>query len=100
MSQKHTWNNPQRRWFPLLWLLLSWLPSVSLAQEIPDRESRLPVLTKIEQVRELTRQQAALNPEVCLRGVVTFYDPANLDSVHPGCDGGDLGEPGGGQSLT
>ncbi|MGO8786945.1 MAG: response regulator [Terriglobia bacterium] len=79
MSQKHTWNNPQRRWFPLLWLLLSWLPSVSLAQEIPHRESRLPVLTKVEQVRQLTRQRASLNPEVCLRGVVTFYDPTNLD---------------------
>ncbi len=44
----------------------------------PGEPVRVEPLTTIEQVRELTRQQAALKPELCLRAVVTFYDPANV----------------------
>lgn len=34
-------------------------------------------LTNIEQIREITHQQAALKPAVLLHAVVTYYDPAN-----------------------
>ena len=68
---------PQRWWFFLLGLLLSCPLSLALSEETSSQDSRLPPLTRIAQVRELTRQQAALKPEVNLHAVVTFYDPDN-----------------------
>ncbi|HXX24184.1 MAG TPA: hypothetical protein VEO19_13630, partial [Terriglobia bacterium] len=53
--------------------------SLALSKEISSRDSRPLTLTRIEQLRELTRQQAALNPEVCFHAVVTYYDPRNDD---------------------
>ena len=46
---------------------------------ISSRDAKLPRLTKVEQLRELTRQQAALGPEVDFHAVVTFFDPAIND---------------------
>ena len=69
----------QRWWFPLLGLLLNCPLSLAASEEIPSRDSSLPPLTRVEQLRELTRQQAALNPDVCFHAVVTYYDPANED---------------------
>ena len=69
---------PWRR-FALLGLLLSCLLPLALAKEVSSRDSRPLLLTRIEQLRELTRQQAALYPEVCFHAVVTYYDPSNSD---------------------
>ena len=52
---------------------------LALSREIPSRDSRPLPLTRIEQLRELTRQQAAFYPEVCIHAVVTYYDPSNDD---------------------
>ena len=62
-------------WFTLLGLLLSGTLSLALSEEIASRDATPLPLTRIEQIRELTRQKAALKPEVCLHAVVTFYDP-------------------------
>jgi PAS domain S-box-containing protein len=78
--QPRALTGPQRRWFVLLWLLLGCPLSLALSDGIPGRDSRPLLLTKIEQIRELTRQQAALRPEVRLHAVVTFYDP-NSDGL-------------------
>ncbi len=69
----------QRRWFALLGLLLVCPLSIALGGDSSSRDLSPPPLTRIEQLRELTRQQAALAPEVCFHGVVTYYDPGNLD---------------------
>ena len=77
MPQRRTRNASQRRWFAVLWLLLSCSPSFGLGEGVPHRGSKLLPLTQIEQIRELTRQQAALRPELDLRASVTFYDPVS-----------------------
>ncbi|HMD84157.1 MAG TPA: ATP-binding protein [Terriglobia bacterium] len=78
MPRARTLTGPQRRWFALLGLLLAPCPlSMARSEGISSRDSKLPPLTKIEQIRELTRQQAALGPEVFLHAVVTYYDPPN-----------------------
>jgi PAS domain S-box-containing protein len=61
----------------LLGLLLVWPLPLALTEEISSRDSRSLTLTRIKQIRELTREQAALKPEVFLHAVVTFYDPGN-----------------------
>ena len=66
------------RWFALLCLLFICPFALAEGDGIPSRDAGSLPLTKIEQVREITRQQAALKPEVCLRAAVTYYDPANL----------------------
>ena len=70
---------PQRWCFALLGLLLSCPLSLALTEGISSRDSKPLSLTRIEQLRELTRQQAALNPDVCFHAVVTYYDPSNDD---------------------
>jgi PAS domain S-box-containing protein len=70
---------PWRRRFALLGLLLAWPLPLALTKEISSGDSRPLPLTRIEQLRELTRQQAALYPGVCFHAVVTYYDPSNAD---------------------
>ena len=65
----------QRWWLPLLGLLLCCRLSLALSEYTSSNESNLLPLTRIEQIRNLTRKQAALKPEVYLHAVVTFYDP-------------------------
>ncbi len=66
------------RWFALFWLLFICPLSLALSEEISSRDSKPLPLTNIEQVREITRQQAALKPEVFRHAVVTFFDPPNV----------------------
>src|SRR5208283_5314640 len=68
---------PQLRWFTLLGLLLGCPLSLILSEGTSRGDTRLPLLTKIEQIRGLTLPQASQRPEVYLHAVVTFYDPAN-----------------------
>ena len=70
---------PWWRHITLLGLLLTCPLPLALTKEISSRDSRPLPLTRIEQLRELTRQQAALFPEVCFHAVVTYYDPSNDD---------------------
>ena len=79
MPQACALTGPQRGWFALLWLLM--VCPLGLAREdgTSRRDPRLLPLTQIEQLRELTRQQAALKPEVHFHAVVTYYDPPNND---------------------
>ena len=44
-----------------------------------DPPKNLPVLTSVEQVRQLTPEAARLDYPVKLRAVVTYYDPASGD---------------------
>ena len=70
---------PQGWGLALLGLLLSVSISLARSDENPGRDSKPLLLTGIEQLREITRQQAARNPEVCFHAVVTYYDPSNAD---------------------
>jgi PAS domain S-box-containing protein len=79
MPPRRALTAPQRQWFALLGLLLIHPLSWALSDEASSRDARLLPLTNIEQIRELTHQQAALRPEVCLHGVVTFFDQVNED---------------------
>jgi PAS domain S-box-containing protein len=77
MPQARKLTDPLWRWLALLWLLLGCPLSLALGDGLSGYNSRPLPLTKTAQVRELTRQQASLKPDVCLLGVVTYYDPAD-----------------------
>lgn len=52
------------------------LPSVIIAAAAAQPTEHLPVLTRVEQIRVLTAQQASLSYPVRIRGVVTMDAPA------------------------
>jgi len=60
-----------------VWLLLICAAPLPFADGNSSPDVRTRPLITIEQVREITRQQAALKPELSLKAVVTYYDPAN-----------------------
>ena len=78
MPQARALTNSRRRWIALLGLLVMCPVSLAWSEGTSGREPKPLPLTNIEQVREITRQQAALKPEVFLHAVVTFFDPGNV----------------------
>jgi hypothetical protein len=60
-------------------LLLMGATSVRSQQGALPRRAALPVLTRAEQVRKLTPEQASLGYPVHLRAVVTYFDPTRQD---------------------
>jgi signal transduction histidine kinase/DNA-binding response OmpR family regulator len=48
-------------------------------QQAPPHASRLPTLTRAEQIRQLTQEQASRGYPIHLRAVVTYYDPIGPD---------------------
>ena len=77
MPQPHALTDRQWGWYALLGLLLVCPLSFALDGESSGRDLSPPLLTKIEQVREITREQAVLKPALFLHAVVTYYDPLN-----------------------
>lgn len=71
--------------FALLLLLLSSAPlgRGSSAQPGAAPPRKLPTLTRVEQIRQLTLEQAQLGYPVHLRAVVTYYDPRGLVPDEP-----------------
>jgi len=53
--------------------------AASAAAQAPATKPGLPVLTRMEQIRNLTPEKANLGYPVRLRGVVTYYDPKDND---------------------
>ena len=49
------------------------------AGELPPQKSGLPLLTRVEQIRNLTPDEANLGYPVRVRGVVTYFNPAEND---------------------
>jgi len=63
------------RWPSLLFLLLGLLSIPGAQAQQPAAPSKgLPLLTRAQQIRELTPEQAALGYPVRLKAVVTYYD--------------------------
>jgi PAS domain S-box-containing protein len=68
-------------WFLSLLLLLAgarWAAPLRAAQ-FPPQKSGLPVLTRVEQIRNLAPEEANLGYPVRVRGVVTYFNPAEND---------------------
>ena len=53
----------------------------------------LPILTRIEQIRKLSTEQAERKYPVRLQGVVTYFDPFSESMFIQDGTGGDLGPP-------
>jgi PAS domain S-box-containing protein len=68
-------------WCLCLPLLLSWvLCGVPMhAGQFPPQKSGLPLLTRVEQIRNLTPDEANLGYPVRVRAVITFYNPSESD---------------------
>jgi PAS domain S-box-containing protein len=68
-------------WFFCLSLLLSCLAgAVPLhAGQLPPQKSTLPLLTRVEQIRNLTPDEANLGYPIRVRAVVTYFNPAEND---------------------
>jgi diguanylate cyclase (GGDEF)-like protein/PAS domain S-box-containing protein len=65
---------------PLLVLLMGWLCLASpAAGQYSPQQGRLSLLTRIDEIRRLTPEEAALQHPVRLRAVVTYYDPEPPD---------------------
>ncbi len=62
---------------------------VRAEQPSPQRPS-LPALTRVEQIRRLTLDQAKVGYPVHLRAVVTYYDPQPFDLLNPQASQPDL----------
>jgi hypothetical protein len=62
---------------PLSLLLFLLCPGGSPAVETPAA-AKLPLLTSVRQIRELTPEQAALGYPLRLRAVVTYFDPYEM----------------------
>jgi PAS domain S-box-containing protein len=77
MPQPCALSGSQRRGFALLWLLFICPFSLAMRIGASSRDLKPLPLTHIEQIREITPQQAAQKPEVYLHAVVTYYDPAS-----------------------
>jgi PAS domain S-box-containing protein len=55
-------------------VLLAWLLSVVAAQGQKSTKANLPTLTHVEQIREMTIEEAGRGYPVRIRGVVTYYN--------------------------
>jgi PAS domain S-box-containing protein len=55
-------------------VLLAWLLSVVAAQGQESTKANLPTLTHVEQIREMTIEEAGRGYPVRIRGVVTYYN--------------------------
>jgi hypothetical protein len=65
------------RRFALLAVLFVCPLALAARDGFTGRDAKPQPLTRIQQLRELSRQQAAQGPEVCFHAVVTFFDPGN-----------------------
>ena len=61
-------------WLRPLMVLLAWLLSVVAAQGQESTKANLPTLTHVEQIREMTIEEAGRGYPVRIRGVVTYYN--------------------------
>jgi PAS domain S-box-containing protein len=68
-------------WFLGLCLLLSGLVCTSplRAGQVPPQKSGLPLLTRVEQIRNLSPDEANLGYPILVRAVVTYFNPAEND---------------------
>jgi PAS domain S-box-containing protein len=68
-------------WFFFLSLLLSGLACASAlrAGQVPQQKSSLPLLTRVEQIRNLSNDEANLGYPILVRAVVTYFNPAEND---------------------
>ena len=68
-------------WFFFLSLLLSCVASaIPLhAAQLPPQKSGLPLLTRVEQIRNLTQDEANLGYPILVRAVVTYFNPDEND---------------------
>src|SRR5271167_4215149 len=48
-------------------------------QQVPAPAPGLPTLTRVEQIRQLTQEQANRGYPIHLRALVTYYDPVGPD---------------------
>jgi PAS domain S-box-containing protein len=69
------------RWLLTLCLLLSGLACASAlrAGQVPQQKSSLPLLTRVEQIRNLSNDEANLGYPILVRAVVTYFNPAEND---------------------
>ena len=68
-------------WLLALCLLLSGLVCASAlrAGQAPPQKSSLPLLTRVEQIRNLSNDEANLGYPILVRAVVTYFNPAEND---------------------
>jgi len=68
-------------WLLALCLLLSGLACASAlrAGQVPQQKSSLPLLTRVEQIRNLSNDEANLGYPILVRAVVTYFNPAEND---------------------
>ena len=73
---------------PLYLLGLFLLTAGVRAQGIPGAGEKLPVLTRVDQIRRLTNKQASLGYPVHIRAVVTYYSGGDQRTANdsPGAD--------------
>lgn len=69
----------RRYWMSTLWILWPLLAAVSARGQDSARPSRGPVLTRVEQIRNLSVSEAQRGYPVHLRAVATFFDPLEPD---------------------
>jgi PAS domain S-box-containing protein len=68
----------------LLWLFCLFLSCLGCvaplrAAQLPPQKSGLPLLTRVEQIRNLTPDEANLGYPILVRAVVTYFNPAEND---------------------
>ncbi len=68
-------------WLLAFCLLLSGLAGASAlrAGQVPQQKSSLPLLTRVEQIRNLSNDEANLGYPILVRAVVTYFNPAEND---------------------
>ena len=68
-------------WLLAFCLLLSGLACASAlrAGQVPQQKSSLPLLTRVEQIRNLSNDEANLGYPILVRAVVTYFNPAEND---------------------
>ena len=68
-------------WFFYLFLLLSCVACAGPlhAGQLPSQKSSLPLLTRVEQIRNLTPDEANLAYPILVRAVVTYFNPGEQD---------------------
>ena len=68
-------------WLLAFCLLLSGLACASAlrAGQAPQQKSSLPLLTRVEQIRNLSNDEANLGYPILVRAVVTYFNPAEND---------------------
>jgi len=69
------------QWFLSLFLLVTCMGCLAPLQaaQLPPQKSSLPLLTRVEQIRKLTPDEANLGYPILVQGVVTYYNPDEND---------------------